>query len=79
MILLGPPNRITSTINAEELHRFAEKIGLKLEWYKKLNEDGSIGYYDITSEAKIRRALRLGVEVVEDEDDLLYFWKLLIK
>ncbi len=75
MILLGPPDRIASTKNAKELHRFAKKIGLKRKCYKKLNEDGSRGYYNITSKYKLLHAIGLKVQVIEDDRKSMRFWK----
>lgn len=80
MILVGPEREIVSTNNVKELHRFAKRLGLKREWFKKLNEDGSRGYYSITSETILLHALALRAEVIElDDPDSREYWAHLMK
>jgi len=68
VILFGPKGEIVSTENIKELHVFAEKLGLKREWFKKLNEDGSRGYYSITSSVILLHAISLRAEEIDLTD-----------
>lgn len=50
----------------EELHAFAQKIGLKREWF----QDGRIPHYDLRP-SKRRKALAAGAEFVSMRDQAL--------
>lgn len=45
----------------DELHEFAERIGLKLAWFQ---EKGELSHYDLTTPGMRRRAAESGAEVV---------------
>jgi hypothetical protein len=47
----------------EELHEFAERIGLRRAWFQQ----GSTPHYDLT-ETRYAKALALGVTVLERKD-----------
>ena len=47
----------------EELHQFAEKIGLKREWYQ---EHPRHPHYDILSGQVRRKALRAGAKLIDN-------------
>lgn len=49
MILIDYIGHMVSTENAEELHAFAEKIGLKREWYQTPGFGENHSHYDLTT------------------------------
>jgi hypothetical protein len=52
---------LTSTSGEQELHDFAQKIGLKREWYQRPEDHG---HYDLTTPGKKRRAVDAGAKCV---------------
>lgn len=52
---------LVSTESEDELHEFAEKLGLKREWYQKHNRHP---HYDLTTKRAAARALALGAKKV---------------
>lgn len=55
MILVDHVHMI-STINRDELHAFAAEMGLNRCWFRV----GSFPHYDLTTQAKIDKALEIG-------------------
>lgn len=47
----------------DELHWFAKEIGLKREWF----QDHRHKHYDMTTQAKVRRALLRGAKMVSSQ------------
>lgn len=52
---------LIATCGTEELHQFAEKIGLKREWF----QDHRHPHYDLLSQRIKARALREGARLVD--------------
>jgi hypothetical protein len=60
----------------EELHTFAQKIGLKRKWYQCPDTHP---HYDLTTRKKYREVLDLGVKIVEAREVLRISLSLLNK
>jgi hypothetical protein len=56
---------MVSTESWDELHKFAQEMGLKREWFQ---EKGELSHYDLTSDRAKIRALKLGAELVHPRE-----------
>ena len=56
---------LISDTSQKDLHEFAQKIGLKVEWYQ---EHPRHPHYDITTKRMLRKALCAGAEVITSRD-----------
>jgi len=64
MILIDKKGHMVSTVNFEELHNFAAKIGLCRDWF----QDTRIPHYDLTTERMKIRALKEGARLVDSRE-----------
>lgn len=55
---------LASTASEQELHRFAQAIGLKREWF----QPGDLPHYDMLSDSVCRRAAARGLTVVDTKE-----------
>jgi len=55
----------------DELHRFAERLGLKRAWFQ---DRGRLPHYDLTTDRAKRRALGVGAELVTDRKRFMRLW-----
>ena len=62
-------NRLTSSDSPEELHRFAQSIGLKKSWRQE--KDG-IEFYFITTGSKKAQAIRHGAQLALENRNVTY-------
>jgi hypothetical protein len=60
MILIDNKGHIVSDKSFDELHKFAQRIGLKREWFQKKR----IPHYDATTESMIQKAKIAGAYLV---------------
>lgn len=85
MILTDFMGHMVSTESADELHRFAEKIGLKRSWYQTPSvseKDGRVApvgrehhaHYDLTTDRMKAKALRFGAKEVSPFDLVKRAW-----
>ena len=71
MILLDPLGHMVSTIDENELHTFAQKIGLKRLWYQGNNNHP---HYDLTTARMRHKALKFGATLVEEKELVRRAW-----
>jgi len=81
MILVDPMGHMVSTKSADELHTFAEKLGIKRESCqmlgisKKDNRIVDIGtHYSITKRRIIHRAVKMGAFLEEPREIMRRAW-----
>ena len=57
---------LVSTVNEEELHKFAQKMGLKRDWYQchSQNPKRKRPHYDLTTKKALNRAINAGAQLV---------------
>ena len=60
MILIDNKGHVVSDKSLDELHRFANRIGLKREWF----QNKRIPHYDVTTERMIQNARVAGAYMV---------------
>lgn len=60
----GAAAHMVSTASLDELHAFAELIGLRREWF----QNGNVPHYDLTSRSKVAEAVRRGAAVVKSRE-----------
>ena len=63
MILMDKKGHLVSDNNLDELHFFAERIGLKRHWF----QDGKVPHYDLKG-VMVQRALVKGAVMVTSRD-----------
>lgn len=61
---------LTSTVNEEQLHRFAGRLGLKRRWF----QDGRHPHYDLTTPAAKLRAVNQGAVLVSRRQLVRWAW-----
>lgn len=62
MIIFDHIGHMVSTASEDELHAFAQEVGLKREWFQNKNKNP---HYDLTTLRAKRRALRAGAKYVD--------------
>jgi len=73
MIIVDKYGHMTSTENVEELHMFANKIGLKRSWFQS---DPRHCHYDLTTMRMINKAIRMGAKEVSARELIKQsFWR----
>lgn len=68
---------LCSTIGEEELHTFAQTIGLKREWFQETSKSGAVSrhsHYDIISKRVRARAIGKGAQLVNSQDFIRMAW-----
>lgn len=65
-----------STSSLEELHPFAETIGLKREWFQEFSGVNYHPHYDLTTMRMIQKAIRAGAEQVSPKVIVAHFREL---
>ena len=70
MILIDHFGHLTSTISEEELHEFAQRIGLKRAWF----QDGRHPHYDCTTPNMRGKAIRFGAKLTPPTQLLRRSW-----
>lgn len=71
MILVDPHGHMVATESEEELHKFAQKMGLKRKWFQT---SGRFPHYDLTTKRKINQALAAGAKQVPIKDIMTKAW-----
>lgn len=74
MAIITDGVHLVSTESEQELHKFAQGIGLKRKWYQC---DGPARYhphYDLTTKRAFQRAVKAGAERVSSRDALVRAW-----
>jgi len=74
MILIDRMGHMVSTQNAEELHAFADKLGLKRRWYQSARSGEQHAHYDLTSRHIYKKAVRFGARQVDPSDLVRCAW-----
>lgn len=74
MILIDYLGHIVSTKNAEELHRFARKLGLRKGHYQKHYNTEYHAHYDLTTVLMRMKAKRLGAIEVKPKEIIAKAW-----
>jgi hypothetical protein len=71
MLLVDDKGHLVSTVSEDELHNFAECIGLKKEWYQDNNGHPR---YDVTTKRKYQKAIDIGAQPVPTRKLIKYAW-----
>ena len=71
MILLDPLGHMVSTLSEQELHTFAQKIGLKKLLYQGNNNHP---HYDLTTARMRHKALQFGAKIVIGKELVMRAW-----
>ena len=74
MILVDYIGHMISTKDEEELHKFADELGLKRGWFQSEGLGIKHPHYDLTSSRMIEKALRLGAEQVSPGELVRRAW-----
>ncbi len=84
MIITDSMGHLVSTKDAEELHSFARRIGLKRKWYqtKKFSQKTIIAerhpehhaHYDLTTIHMRSKAIHSGAKLVEPKNLIIMAW-----
>lgn len=75
MILVDFMGHMVSTKSKEELDKFAiEELGMKESWYQETATTLKHPHYDLTTQAMINKALRLGAEHVTPQGLVRRAW-----
>ena len=74
MILIDRMGHMVSTENAEELHAFAGKLGLKRIWYQAPGYGEKYSHYDLTTGRMRSKASRLGAKMVTPKELVKAAW-----
>lgn len=69
MILIDAAGHLASTDGPEELHAFAQTIGLRRSWYHDANSDHP--HYDCTAAWRRRNARQAGAVAVSTREMIL--------
>lgn len=74
-ILVDWMGHMVSTESADELHRFADKLGLRRRWFQtRGREDERHDHYDLTTSNMVSKALHEGAEKVNPKDVIRRAW-----
>jgi len=75
MILIDKSGHMVSTDNVEELHRFAEWLGLRRSWFQ-LSVNFKRPHYDLTTKRMIKKAISMGAKEVSGRELIeRAFWR----
>jgi len=74
MILVDFIGHLVSTESKEELHKFAEELGLRRGHYQDSGHLLKHPHYDLTTKAMIDKARRSGAEWVTPQDLVRRAW-----
>ena len=75
MILVDVFGHMVATESEEELHEFAQKLGLKKEWFQQpKNPLMRHAHYDLTTRAKLGYALDAGAKLRNTKELLTRAW-----
>jgi len=77
MILVDLHGHMVATESEEELHKFAQKIGLKREWFQQPKVKKALmrhAHYDLTTKKKLGEALDAGAKLEEAKELLKRAW-----
>ena len=69
-MILTDGTHLVSTFSRNELHAFAERIGLRREWF----QEHRIAHYDLLGQPALRRALQAGA-VMKSRRELVRAWR----
>lgn len=76
MILIDFAGHMVSTESEEELHTFADKLGMDRKWYQ--DRDKSLGFnhphYDVFTPRLVGKAIELGAEEVTPRELVERAW-----
>ena len=67
MIYIDKAGHLVTDSNLEELHEFAEKIGLKQEWFQN-TQNKNHPHYDLTTQNMIEKAIENGANLVSSKE-----------
>ena len=68
MILVDFIGHMVSNKSEEELHAFAEKLGMRRAWFQNKGLGIKHPHYDLTSSLMVDKAIRAGAEQVTPAD-----------
>lgn len=75
MILVDVFGHMIATESEEELHKFAQKMGLKKEWFQQPKKPlMRNAHYDLTTHRKIGQAMDAGAKLVGCKELLKRTW-----
>ena len=74
MILMDTVGHVVSTKSADELHLFAQRLGLLRRWYQTPHEDEWHAHYDLTTLSMKERADDMGAKLVSSESLIRLAW-----
>lgn len=75
MILVDKHGHMVSTDDVEELHRFAEWLGLRRSWFQ-LSVNFKRPHYDLTTKRMINKAISMGAKEVSGRELIEQaFWR----
>lgn len=75
MILVDVFGHMVATESEEELHEFAQKMGLKREWFQQPKKPlMRNAHYDLTTKTKIGQALDAGAKLKETKELVKRTW-----
>ena len=73
-ILIDLAGHMISTKSEEELHYFAEMIGLKREWFQAPRRAFKNAHYDLTAQTKAAMAISSGARLVATRNLIKRAW-----
>lgn len=75
MILIDKSGHMVSTDDVEELHRFAEWLGMRRGWFQS-SVDFKHPHYDLTTKRMINKAISMGAKEVSGRELIeRAFWR----
>jgi len=75
MILIDVYGHMVATESEEELHEFAQKMGLKREWFQQPQKHMMRhAHYDLTTKTKLGQALDAGASLVRTKEIITRAW-----
>lgn len=74
MAILTDGVHLISDKSVDELHAFAQRIGLKRCWYQGMRKRHP--HYDLTTENKLQQAIQAGARQVKSSDVVKALWRL---
>ena len=74
MIIYDFMGHMVSTHSAIELHNFADKLGMRREWYQTPGHGEKHAHYDLTTDRMKAKARRMGAVEVEPLDLVKKAW-----
>lgn len=74
MIIIDFAGHMTSTESEEELHIFADKLGLKRSYYQEKGYDIDHPHYDLFGPRMVDKAIEMGAEEISPRELIKRSW-----